>query len=749
MRKAISAILPTLLVLISQTVLATAPLSLRSVNLSTNTAIAGKTNTYVYALQNNKTTPIKIKIYNSDMLRVIPRIPTCMRGLPAHGICSLTINFTAPKKLGITKTFLNIASNGNHYKLPITFRVTKKYTPNKNIVNTPALHFKLLPNIEGTPASDIAIDPTNNNILYAALWGGGIYKSINAGQHWTKMSSGPGFVVQIVLVDNAIYAISDHHGIYKSTDGGNTWAAINTGLPLAPNQSFIYVSDLTSYNNTLYAATTINTLYSSTNGGASWQHLGNIPRNVIGESLLITKNIMLIGTDHSVYQSTDNGKTWQQHIIGLPNTHVTSLFYDKNTGAIFAGSYNLDENTKGVYKSIDGGNTWKASASGLDGSIVVQKSSRAFAKVAHTLYVATIAGTNDEQQEVGGGLYKSTDEGNTWTHITGLGGNTIWSINATNTQLYAANSTPTFGGIFTAKVSDDNYWNIINSGINETSITALHATTDGSLFAGSQSGAVFKLGNKGWIYYDSGLSSNGLPIYNLVDGAPGTIFAGTLSNLFSGSDTTNSWKQIDLPDLPNKEKTPVNSIYYNNGTIYLGTEQGILASKDNGETWNYLNVFQCLYAYIGAIRISGDNIYAITGSYVFKNTTKGGQPWITVTSNLPLDSNLLSLLTSTAYPGMVLVGSNKGLYLTNDGGKTWTESDQGMPTSTTINKLLSIGNVIIAGTNNGVFISLDGAKTWSPANKGLPSIFDVHNLTTDGHYVFIATNKNIYEGYLS
>ncbi len=101
-----------------------------------------------------------------------------------------------------------------------------------------------------TGASDLAIDPRNPRILYAGFWqvyrkpwtlesggtGSGIYKSIDGGDTWKKLSGGlpEGVVGKIGIApsparDGRVWAIveAEKGGVYRSDDGGEKWTRVN------------------------------------------------------------------------------------------------------------------------------------------------------------------------------------------------------------------------------------------------------------------------------------------------------------------------------------------------------------------------------------------------------------------------------------------------------------------------------------------------------------------------------------------
>ena len=85
---------------------------------------------------------------------------------------------------------------------------------------------------DGLPAkrdvTSLAVDPRRSGIVYAALWSGGIFKTMNGGRIWSRAISG--FHVTALAVDPTrpatVYAGVERpeHRILRSTDSGQTWA---------------------------------------------------------------------------------------------------------------------------------------------------------------------------------------------------------------------------------------------------------------------------------------------------------------------------------------------------------------------------------------------------------------------------------------------------------------------------------------------------------------------------------------------
>ncbi len=120
-----------------------------------------------------------------------------------------------------------------------------------------------------TGGVDISIDPGNPDVIYAALWeayrkeytmssggpGSGLFKSTDAGEHWTEITRNPGLPSGVVgkigvsvsgADSNRVYAIveNDNGGLFRSDDAGKTWSLINSGRNI--RQRAFYYSHVTA-----------------------------------------------------------------------------------------------------------------------------------------------------------------------------------------------------------------------------------------------------------------------------------------------------------------------------------------------------------------------------------------------------------------------------------------------------------------------------------------------------------------------
>ena len=177
-------------------------------------------------------------------------------------------------------------------------------------------------------------------------------------------------------------------------------------------------------------------VWRTTDGGSSWQPLSDkgmissIGAIAVSES---NPNVIYVGTGESclrgnisygdgVYKTTDGGKTWQN--VGLKDTqHIARVWIDPRNSdhvliAALGHAYGPNAD-RGIYRTTDGGKTWdkilyKDDKSGaIDLSVDPHNSNVVFA----ALYQIQRSPWGLESGGPGSGLYRSTDGGNSWTHL--------------------------------------------------------------------------------------------------------------------------------------------------------------------------------------------------------------------------------------------------------------------------------------------------------------------------------------------
>jgi len=197
-----------------------------------------------------------------------------------------------------------------------------------------------------------------------------------------------------------------HNGIMRSTDGGRTWAA----LVDRPNFDAMGLAVSRANPRQIFLAGH-NIFQVSMDGGASWQPVAhNLPGTDIHGFAMSPDDpnrLFAMVAGQGVFQSTDGGRTWQPLGGQLPKDVMALAIGGGTPALLYAGSMSA-----GVLRSSDAGQSWAPAMQGMGAGGV------------YTLAVSpaapqTVYAAGD------GGLFKSTDGGNTWSKLAFPGANVV------------------------------------------------------------------------------------------------------------------------------------------------------------------------------------------------------------------------------------------------------------------------------------------------------------------------------------
>ncbi len=401
------------------------------------------------------------------------------------------------------------------------------------------------------PASDPRLGVSGNDI-FLGTFADGIYRSTDNGNNWVQVNNGLPATATIrafAVNGSNIFAATRGEGILLSTDNGTNWDSVNTGLTTNWVESLIVNS-----NQDVFAGTYRNGIFRSTDNGTNWveENSGYNANTVYAYATFPNGtggNNLLAGTGSGVFQSNDNGITW--NFLGLNFKAVYGLAVVGTD--IFAGAMG-----SGVFRSTDDGATW--TASGLANAMI------------WTMYTD---GT-DIYAGLGffGGAYRSTDNGNTWSSVSGLEYKWVMSFTENAQYIFAG---AIYGGAFRSS-DNGNTFTPINNGLdNRVSILAVMG--DSTIFAGTgdpngQAAAGMYRSN------DNGTSwtqiNNGLPPTSMIWGLAvkdTNLFASTSSsdgsaaNVYLTTDKGNNWSTVDSGLVSNY----IQALFIDDTTIFAGT----------------------------------------------------------------------------------------------------------------------------------------------------------------------------------
>ena len=445
--------------------------------------------------------------------------------------------------------------------------------------------------------ASIQVLTADSGVLFAGVYGNGIYKSNDLGKSWSAVSNDIGnltFYGLFVSGDN-IYAGNANGGIYYSPDHGITWTEKSNGI------SNIQFYSFANFNSKVYAGGT--KLYESSNNGDSWNEVEIIGLNVNGiRAMVVHGNHFYVADDQFVFIATDSPDNWIKSTLNtyasvmsmgvsgdsvFLTTSNTKIFYTKDAGLTWteiinndaSGSINhalfLDDQlimstSEGIYSSSDGGNNWIDKSSGLNAIQIESFNS-------NDSYL--FAGTSTH------GIYRTKNYGDSWERInSGLSDLNAKTIN--DILVFGQNVLlGTGAGVYLSNNGGDAWTKKFNPGINK-SIQALDfgngilatGVGDDGVYISTDTAETWQLAGINGLNTNTGYQSI------LVKGD--TIIISTNDGeIFLTINRGTDWKDISIPG----DTYFTYNLEFENDELYAATAKGLLISQDLGSTWTFFN----------------------------------------------------------------------------------------------------------------------------------------------------------------
>ncbi len=262
-----------------------------------------------------------------------------------------------------------------------------------------------------------------------------------AGLHWRMVGPFRGgrstAVTGVAEQPATFYMGTTGGGMWVTRDYGHTWHNISDGFIDVASIGAVDVAD--SDPNVIYVGTgsmdirgntsTGRGMWRSTDAGKSWTFIGLPEAGQIGRIEVHPTNPDLLyvaalghpfgkNPDRGVYRSSDGGDSWE-HVLALnDSTGASDLTMDAtNPRVLYAGMWRGERKPwsmisggpeGGVYKTTDGGDTWDKLGGGLPEGIVGKVGVSASPARAGRVWAIVEA-------EPDGGVFRSDDGGESWT----------------------------------------------------------------------------------------------------------------------------------------------------------------------------------------------------------------------------------------------------------------------------------------------------------------------------------------------
>jgi photosystem II stability/assembly factor-like uncharacterized protein len=553
---------------------------------------------------------------------------------------------------------------------------------------------------EKTGAIDLVMDPQKTDTLYAATW-----------QRIRKKWNDPR--------NDASTAWS---GIFKTTDAGQTWNPIDKGLPepryrgrigidlcrTKPNVLYAFIDDyepapaseaeeiVDSYGRPSSGRIKGATVFRSNDGGETWALTCPLTKEMADYMVLVSGTYGWVfgqvkadpNDPNTVYimglalnASTDGGKTFTE--IGDMHGDHHGLWIDPDNS-----NYMIDVNDGGLVISYDQGRTWKEFQDNLP--------------VTQFFNINT---DTDKPFHV----YGSVQD---WGSFRG-----IVDLSRGRDKIPAQDFESAPGGEGSNHAIDPSDPNIVYS-----------AGFYGHMMRTNYGGGHWYQNTKS-IYPQvypgqPALRGQWLAPFILSPADPSIVYLG-LQYLFRSHDRGDTWDQIsqdltyntasEMGDIPYHTIFTISESPLMYGLVYAGTDDGrVWVTKDRGRTWKEITAGLPYQKWVSRIQASAykiDRVYMTQNGkrdddftpYVWKSDDYG-QTWTNITANIPLGP-VNVIREDPVSRDILYVGTDGGVFVTKDGGKTWNILGGNLP-------MTYVHDLVIQPRDNIIAIATHGRGVW-------------------------------------
>jgi len=510
---------------------------------------------------------------------------------------------------------------------------------------------------------------------------------------------------------------------------------------------------------TVYIGTAVG-FFKSTNGGNNWTRLFPITINSLQDYVPVSyvavdpndSNIILLGTGFSwtdengssiIYKTINGGNTWSSIQVTSSKLVIHGIFIDPHSATNNRTIYTSTSN--GVFKSVDNGTTWDPVNNGLP-HLATRRLKGIYNNNQLILFLTlTTTRTTGGATAFDGGIYKSSDSGNSWS---ALNGNLPRYQN--DVQLYY---------FYWKFAVDPGNPDIIYIGTTRGWPNEENAAYDSS--------GVYKTTNGGisWSLLDNSIDynwmnqnfygENNVFVLESAPSNPDILYWG-LVWMKKSADAGNTWTQISSVKKGNSWKTSglelmiVDALEFDPtqpNTLFIGYDDfGIFKSTDDGDSYVPLDPVQDPYNGYDALRnieidpVNGD-LYisrwgglpsALENNFAYGQFWKSsdhGVSWQKISNGIPDGSPKIVLDKNSGTPGnRILYGSifGHGIYKSLDSGQSWDQINTGLGNDAskvwTINIDPNNASIVYAGlkTNGaggGLYRSTDSGQSWDKVSS--------------------------------
>lgn len=601
----------------------------------------------------------------------------------------------------------------------------------------------------------VAFDPINPNIIWAGAAFGGVWKSNNGGINWQTfpftefLSIGISDIAVAPSNPNIVYAATGDAnaagvmgqnfgfsiGVIKTTNGGSTW--FRTGLIANLNNLVLINRVLVNPTNPDIVIIASNAgVYATTNGGQNWANLTTESCRDLefkpNEFSTLYGAFITPPNTYTIKKFSTATQTWNKVLEFNDVSRIALTVSKANPNYVYAVAAAMDGGFHSFWISTNSGNNWVNPSNRNNSPNILSFEDDGKSPGGQGFYDLCIAVSNKNMNEIyigGINIWKSTDGGVQWKLLTS------WKDNRINPWVHADHHFLGFdysNNLFSCNDGGVQYstnegisWNDISNGLDVSQFYKINssATDPNILIGGTQDNGTHIYSGAVWKNVQGGDGMSCLIDYTDPKYMYASLYYGEFTKSTNGGLSFTTMLDSNISKEKGAWVSPL-VFHPTDPKILFAGLQNIWKSTDRGQTWNKISNFVGGNFRTLAVAPSNPNvIYAGAFNQMFR-TTNGGTTWTEVfrapvaITGIAVDplSPMRFWLTFSGYNQDYKVYEFEGNQQINIG-----DSLPNVPINCIIYQKNSPGRMYI-GTDIGVFVR-DNLKTyWVPFNDGLPNV---------------------------
>ncbi len=615
----------------------------------------------------------------------------------------------------------------------------------------------------------IEFHPQDENTYWVGAPSGGLWQTTNDGESWETLTDKNTVIgvsdiaipsdyetSQTIYIATGDRDARDNYstGVLKSTDGGASWQE-SLSFEVS-NRDLVNHLLIDPNNDSILIAATTQGVMKTTDAGESWNKIASVTLKDIvfkpGNAGVIYGSTSSNPT--KIYRSIDSGKTWTES-LSLTGSRTELTVSNDNPEVVYAVVANTNNGFKGVYKSTNSGEDFTEVYS--DKNLLGWASDGSDDGGQGWYDLTIIADPNHADTVFVGGVntWRSVDGGNSWEIVNHWWGDGVPAAHADKHAMEYQNGTSVLfegndGGIYRTTDSGDSWEDLTNGMVISQIYKLATAQSDTDIVINGLQDNGTKLYHKGdWYDVMGGDGMKCMIDYNNADIQYGTVYYGQINRTI---DMWTSNTEI-TPSGASKGAwvTPFAMHPENSETIYGGYAD-LWKSTDKGNNWSKISDVNSSSYKLRSIAIAEskpDYIY-IADLYNMWRTEDGGSSWTNITNDLPVSSAAITNIEvhnsdhDIVWVSMGGYDSNN-VYKTTDGGNTWINVSAGLPNLPVLDVIqdnsFSDSVILYAGTDVGAYKKVDDSD-WINFSNQLPNVIvndlDIYYDKTEGRNVLRA-----------